>query len=755
MENPCEPIKRLLSRPDLEKLKKRLPKNFIPTAQIQYQELLKDLRKLEDDYPDKAKALVMNRKDISGTQKSDSNYKDVMNLYKVLQMNDAKKEEWNELHFLLDARFLLTKCKIDDSSAPLHQSTQSDKMTAHETKTKGHGAKVTVVCNEGLAMGPVLGSRLDNPTKQNDKARPLSKSFTPDVARSLDKSKDNIDLCNTYHGLQEEPGRQKPEQSIKPDKSENQQTDLNHTSEGTIKADNFDGIKGPIYHLISKHIGPTVCEKEAEKEYQTLLNYQLFRHRQIMQGSLEANTEIVDITREQREKSPVLYDYLKNTLENVKDSSKTLVKKALSEFIILTTAFKQSSTDKMGATVNIPKRDVPSASARCMHNKLSQSECANIKPIQKAIDKLKITCKNPTQLNAAQKQYCYLIKRDDNFNRKFPDKHRELQVFMTDPEECAFGPCKALYDALRQLKKNDPMYRETWEEFFFLVTSDQQYIIAEHFGGLIKTVYKKETDTMVIPRKSYEELQNELVEKIKQIDELTSRLSKFASQQLTAGNPNIADLSDKHRPTKIGEFYSELYDNEWSEAFEVIKPLVYPNATEDPDTEYFEEVLRILKNILMAAYKFSADRTKTHLKDIKLTLLRTITDQEKDEAKGTEYDRFVTEHAMKYRKEAAAYAIKAASKVFKRDGWQTFLKQKSEDPKLLAYVDKCVELTWYMRIQDPPMHLHCLQEKETISKAEFAFHGRKGKTTLVCVWPALLLFEGGHLVTKGHVLPEE
>lgn len=58
MENPCEPIKRLLSRPDLEKLKKRLPKNFIPTAQIQYQELLKDLRKLEDDYPDKVCKLI-------------------------------------------------------------------------------------------------------------------------------------------------------------------------------------------------------------------------------------------------------------------------------------------------------------------------------------------------------------------------------------------------------------------------------------------------------------------------------------------------------------------------------------------------------------------------------------------------------------------------------------------------------------------------------------------------------------------------
>lgn len=55
--------------------------------------------------------LVMNRKDISDTKKSDSNYKDVKNLYTVLQMNDATKEEWNELHFLLDARFLLRKVK--------------------------------------------------------------------------------------------------------------------------------------------------------------------------------------------------------------------------------------------------------------------------------------------------------------------------------------------------------------------------------------------------------------------------------------------------------------------------------------------------------------------------------------------------------------------------------------------------------------------------------------------------------------------
>lgn len=86
------------------------------------------------------------------------------------------------------------------------------------------------------------------------------------------------------------------------------------------------------------------------------------------------------------------------------------------------------------------------------------------------------------------------------------------------------------------------------------------------------------------------------------------RLSQIAGAQISLVtsdhlhlnyNPNIADLSDKHRPIKIGEFFSELYDNEWAGAFGVIKSLEYPNTTEDPDDEYFEDVLRILKNILM------------------------------------------------------------------------------------------------------------------------------------------------------------
>ena len=50
----------------------------------------------------------------------------------------------------------------------------------------------------------------------------------------------------------------------------------------------------------------------------------------------------------------------------------------------------------------------------------------------------------------------------------------------------------------------------------------------------------------------------------------SKRLSKLAGVKMTAGNPNIADLSDPNRPTKISEYFSNLYDNEWTEAYEQI-----------------------------------------------------------------------------------------------------------------------------------------------------------------------------------------
>lgn len=41
--------------------------------------------------------------------------------------------------------------------------------------------------------------------------------------------------------------------------------------------------------------------------------------------------------------------------------------------------------------------------------------------------------------------------------------------------------------------------------------------------------------------------------------------------KLSNNNPDLADLSDKNRPTRLAEMYQELYDNEWTNAYEVFE----------------------------------------------------------------------------------------------------------------------------------------------------------------------------------------
>ena len=49
---------------------------------------------------------------------------------------------------------------------------------------------------------------------------------------------------------------------------------------------------------------------------------------------------------------------------------------------------------------------------------------------------------------------------------------------------------------------------------------------------------------------------------------LFDMLSNTTSDKSRDDIPNITDLSDPSRPTKIAEKMSELYENEWTDAFE-------------------------------------------------------------------------------------------------------------------------------------------------------------------------------------------
>ena len=54
----------------------------------------------------------------------------------------------------------------------------------------------------------------------------------------------------------------------------------------------------------------------------------------------------------------------------------------------------------------------------------------------------------------------------------------------------------------------------------------------------------------------------------KAVHHIVFRVSQLSGAKLQESNSGITNLSDDNRPTKLAERFSELYDNEWTEAFE-------------------------------------------------------------------------------------------------------------------------------------------------------------------------------------------
>uniref|UniRef100_K1RK04 Uncharacterized protein n=1 Tax=Magallana gigas TaxID=29159 RepID=K1RK04_MAGGI len=99
--------------------------------------------------------------------------------------------------------------------------------------------------------------------------------------------------------------------------------------------------------------------------------------------------------------------------------------------------------------------------------------------------------------------------------------------------------------------------------------------------------------------------------KVQEVEELSARLRNIDSQQLSKRNPNNADLSDTHRPTELREMYGQLFDNEWSDAFEALRDSSIAKEGDDDaiskesddDDEFYPDILSILKTLVEASSK--------------------------------------------------------------------------------------------------------------------------------------------------------
>lgn len=72
----------------------------------------------------------------------------------------------------------------------------------------------------------------------------------------------------------------------------------------------------------------------------------------------------------------------------------------------------------------------------------------------------------------------------------------------------------------------------------------------------------------------------------------------------------------------------------------------------------------------------------------------------------------------------------------------------------LAYIENCVNLCYYVAVQDPPMVID-FEPGQMFDKQSWKEYTRSGTEVGYVVWPALYLYKGGPIMTKGVVQPKE
>ncbi|XP_060554929.1 uncharacterized protein LOC132715857 [Ruditapes philippinarum] len=257
------------------------------------------------------------------------------------------------------------------------------------------------------------------------------------------------------------------------------------------------------------------------------------------------------------------------------------------------------------------------------------------------------------------------------------------------------------------------------------------------------------------------------------------RLSAQVCVKLRDNNPNIADLNDEFRPTKLAEMFCELYDNEWTNAFALLESCFGEQLS-----------IKVLLDIVMEAYAFC----ETKVAEPWAVLDEWFLDKNIKGAQNT----------IKWLKDSRKVIVRRkVSNIQKEYECELLSACKKDDLKELLlkepmklFIAKCIELCLLMTTTDPPIVMDCplrepflklstknfteidndcngrnvgpqmqkVHKKSLINdenassidrqkcifdKDSFKEYTCRGKYLDFVVWPALLLYKGGPMLNKG------
>ncbi|XP_071125515.1 uncharacterized protein [Mytilus edulis] len=239
--------------------------------------------------------------------------------------------------------------------------------------------------------------------------------------------------------------------------------------------------------------------------------------------------------------------------------------------------------------------------------------------------------------------------------------------------------------------------------------------------------------------------------------------SRYSELRIPATVPEISTRSYipsqvlTNNPTKIADLFTKLFDVEWADAFEQ----VCRNRIGVPEVKIIVDLADILKK----SFQYTREEARNLIDSMALRVHDTMAVPPGHtpytvRLKERHHDYTLKRHAREIVKETADLSLNIIIKDFEdRYNPPSFrhhvIQQYDIDEyqkldKVTRYLQKCVEVTWYMNVQDPPMVLLWPNTNENeISLNCFRHFTKFGNKLEHEVWPALLIHDQGPVIVKG------
>ncbi|XP_060604269.1 uncharacterized protein LOC132757101 [Ruditapes philippinarum] len=241
--------------------------------------------------------------------------------------------------------------------------------------------------------------------------------------------------------------------------------------------------------------------------------------------------------------------------------------------------------------------------------------------------------------------------------------------------------------------------------------------------------------------------------------QLNQRVMKLSGKKLQEKNADTADLNDPNRALKLSEKFGQLYDDEWTNAFECLTD----KKIGVPLKDAINVLLRLLQECWTFCNKLVAAQMES-LQNVFLHPAQNLANFDQKKTGLTDRPRITSKdqpslNDLRKRVGVSPPVIEEVKQALLADSKTWDKREKKEFDKkhieaCTPYLQTCAEVCWLMALHDPPLVMKMdVKQGEKIDTNIYTVYSQSGQTIDFLVWPPLYNGRDGGLLSKGVAEP--